>query len=136
MEERVKEKRAIAYQALATLKKVVGKEKVSDIMRDAAIQRFEYTFEATWKAVQAYLREMESLEIASPKGIVRESFRSGILNEQNARKAMEMVEDRNRTAHTYNEAVAIAIYSRLKEYVQLIETWLGAIQIPSDDLIQ
>ena len=124
----------MAYQALATLKKVVGKQKVSDIWRDAAIQRFEYTFEATWKAAQAYHREMESLEIASPKGIIRASYRSGLLDEENARQAMEMADDRNRTVHIYNEALAIAIYGRLKGYVNVTETWLRAMENSLDNL--
>ena len=132
--ERVKERLAMAYQALATLKKVVGTKNVSDIRRDAAIQRFEYTFEATWKAAQAYHREMESLEIASPKGIIRASYRSGLLDEEHAREAMEMADDRNRTVHLYNEALAIAIYGRLKGYVNVIETWLRAMENSPVDL--
>lgn len=84
--DRVKEKRATAYQVLATLKEVVA------------------------------------------------SFRSGLLNEDNARKALSMAEDRNRTVHTYNEAVADAIYGRLDGYAVLMETWLGAMHISLDDL--
>jgi len=43
----------------------------SDIVRDAAIQRFEYTFEAVWQAMQLFLREEEGFEIGSPKGAIR-----------------------------------------------------------------
>ena len=46
--ERVREWLALARQAHATLQEVVGKHNVSTIERDAAIQRFEYIFEATW----------------------------------------------------------------------------------------
>jgi len=33
--------------------------------RDASIQRFEYTYEAVWKAAQLYLRNRENLELPS-----------------------------------------------------------------------
>ncbi len=37
-----------------------------------------------------------------------------------------MVDDRNQTVHTYNEAVADAIYARLAGYVPLLRAWLVA----------
>jgi hypothetical protein len=72
--ERIKERLQIARRALSTLLELAGKEKVSDIERDAAIQRFEYSFEATWKTAQMYLCEMEELDQASPKGVIWASF--------------------------------------------------------------
>ena len=38
--------------------------------RDATIQRFEFTFELAWKALQAALRR-EGLDCASPKSCLR-----------------------------------------------------------------
>jgi uncharacterized protein YutE (UPF0331/DUF86 family) len=37
----------------------------------------------------------------------------GILNEEEAREAMTLVNDRNLTVHTYNEDLANEIFSRL-----------------------
>ena len=51
----VNERIQIAQQALSAFQELVGKEQVSAVERDAAIQRFEYTFEAVWKAAQRYL---------------------------------------------------------------------------------
>jgi nucleotidyltransferase substrate binding protein (TIGR01987 family) len=93
-------------------------------VRDAAIQRFEYTFEATWKAAQIYLREVEGLEVGSPKGVVRLSLQVGVLDESEARLALAMVDDRNLTVHAYNEAIAEAIAQRLAEYASLMSRWL------------
>jgi hypothetical protein len=56
-------------------------------VRDAAIQRFEYTFEATWKAAQIYLRQVEGLEVGSPKGVLRLSLQVGVLDASEARLA-------------------------------------------------
>ena len=97
-------------------------------MRDAAIQRFEYTFEAVWKAAQIYLRFRESLDAGSPKSAIRDSFQVGLLNEDRARKAMSMADDRNLTVHTYNESLAEQIYSRLQEHAAVMDEWLASME--------
>jgi nucleotidyltransferase substrate binding protein (TIGR01987 family) len=122
--DRLKERMATARQALKTLEEVVGIPEVSKIQRDAGIQRFEYTFEATWKAIQLYLHEAEGLEVGSPKGVVRVSLQVGLLDEADARQAMLMSDDRNQTAHTYNEPLAVTIYGRLAEHAAVMARWL------------
>ena len=41
---------------------------------------------------------------------------------------LKMVEDRNRTAHTYDEETAEEIYRSLPRYRELFEALLGALQ--------
>ncbi len=125
--ERIKERLDVALKALVTLEELVGKTDVSTIERDAAIQRFEYTFEATWKAAQLYLREQEGLESGSPKGVIRASWQSGLLDEVSGRQALVMADDRNLTVHTYNESLAKLLYSRLAQYAQIMRKWLDGI---------
>ena len=96
------------------------------IERDAAIQRFEYTCEASWKALQLGLRQEEGIEATSPKRIARASRQVGLLDDAQTQLALTMVDDRNQTVHTYNEAVAEAIYSRLATYAPLLRAWLAA----------
>jgi nucleotidyltransferase substrate binding protein (TIGR01987 family) len=95
--------------------------------RDASIQRFEYTFEAVWKAAQLYLRVRENLELASPTAVTRACFQAALLNEEQCRTAMNMVRDRNLTVHTYNEELADQIYSLLPAYAALMDQWLTAM---------
>ena len=124
---RIGERLAIARQALGTLREILQEPK-NRIVRDASIQRFEYTFEAVWKAAQLYLRTEESLESGSPKGVIRASLQAGLLTEEQARKGLGMAEDRNLTVHTYNESLAEAIYSRLGGYADLMGRWLEAME--------
>lgn len=124
---RVNERLAIARQALGTLLEILQEPK-NRIVRDASIQRFEYTFETVWKAAQLYLRTEESLESGSPKGVIRGSLQAGLLTEEHARKGLAMADDRNLTVHTYNESLADAIYSRLAGYSELMGHWLGAME--------
>jgi len=103
------------------------REAKTPLSRDASIQRFEYTFEAVWKAAQLYLRTTENLALASPTAVARACFQAALLNEEQSRIAMDMVRDRNLTVHTYNEELADQIYSRLPGYAALMGLWLTAM---------
>ena len=112
--ERLREKLLSAQRALGTFKELTGMENVSVITRDAAIQRFEYTFEAFWKAGKLYLKEMEGLDIGSPKGVIRACLQIGIFDDEQTGIALDMVDDRSQTSHTHNESLAERIYARLE----------------------
>ncbi len=122
--DRLKEKLCSARNALNTLQELVGLVDVSLIQRDAAIQRFEYTFEATWKAAKLYLKEVEGIEVASPKGVIRACMQVGVFDERQTRYALDMVDDRNLTSHTYNEGLAESIYSHLETYAGICDHWI------------
>ena len=104
--ERLKERLAVADKALTTLCLLPSTAEVDDIVRDAAIQRFEYTFEALWKAAHSYLQVREGLESGSPKSVIRNCLQVAVLTDTQARLALAMVDDRNLTVHTYNEELA------------------------------
>jgi nucleotidyltransferase substrate binding protein (TIGR01987 family) len=118
---------ALARRALGTLREVLSVPKTA-ITRDAAIQRFEYSFETTWKAAQRHLRDAEGLDPGSPASVVRETHAVGLLDEAAARLGLEIVRDRNLTVHTYNERLADEIHSRLPSYLKMMESWIAAIE--------
>ncbi|WP_298631561.1 HI0074 family nucleotidyltransferase substrate-binding subunit [uncultured Thermus sp.] len=122
---RVLERLAVAKRALETLEELAYREAPGPLERDAAIQRFEYTFEAFWKAIQAFLKEREGLEAPSPKRAFRLAHEVGLMEEEEARLALSMADDRNLTVHTYNEALAQAIFTRLGGYARLMGQVLG-----------
>jgi nucleotidyltransferase substrate binding protein (TIGR01987 family) len=126
--ERLKERLALARRALGTLQELVRLAHPSRVERDAAIQRFEYTCEAVWKAAQRYLLEGEGISAGSPKGSIRACRDVGLLSDDQAAIGLEMIDDRNLTVHTYNEAVAEDIYSHLPRYAELLTVWLTAIE--------
>ena len=125
--DRLTQRMDVARKALATLAELVGETDPEAITRDAAIQRFEYTFEACWKAGQAYLLDAEGVQARSPKQVLRECGRIGVLHVDLVRQGLEMADDRNLTVHTYSEALANAIYGRLAGYASLLDNWLGAM---------
>jgi nucleotidyltransferase substrate binding protein (TIGR01987 family) len=126
--ERLRQRLALAEQALRSFQELASLERPSAVERDAAIQRFEYTFEAVWKACQRFLVVEEGLDTGSPKSCIRAAGQSGLLSEEQTRDALEMTDDRNLTAHTYNEALAKAILGRLPRHVATLGGWLRSIQ--------
>ncbi len=81
--------------------------------RDSAIQRFEFTFELAWKAV-ATVAEAQGVDARSPREAFKRAFALGWIDEEDV--WLRMLDDRNRTMHTYNEAVAEEIFKRLPVY--------------------
>ena len=125
--ERVRQSIDLARNALLTLEEILTLDVSSDIIRDAAIQRFEYTFEAVWKAGKRFLLEVEGVDAASPKGTVRSFRELGLMTDAQASAALVMVNDRNLTVHTYNESVAMDIFSRVAEHTRLLRLWVDAM---------
>jgi len=119
-------KLADAGRALRTLEEVLG-EPVSTISRDAAIQRFEYTVEVLWKSLQLFLREYEGVDCYSPKACLREAGRVGLLNQDDTVAALEMIDERNLTSHTYQEALAERIYRNLPRHAALMRRLLDTM---------
>lgn len=120
-------RRAAFRQALDRLRDVL-REDETDITRDAAIQRFEFCFELGWKAIQEAARA-QGLDCASPRACGRVGFRLGWIHDEAGWLAM--LEDRNRTSHTYNEKLARAVYGRLSVHLALLEAFAAAL--PAED---
>lgn len=102
-------------------------EPYSLVVRDATIQRFEYTFEAVWKFLREYLGNKEGIICNSPKSCFREAFSLGFLKEEEAAEFLEMTDRRNETAHTYKEEVAQLIYSKTKGYFFLMQNLVNKL---------
>ena len=85
-----------------------------DLAIDATIQRFEFTYELCWKTMKRFLA-LEGVIVATPKDVFKEAFRLGWLNEGDAYWS-QMIKDRNLTSHTYDQKIALEVYSRIKNY--------------------
>jgi nucleotidyltransferase substrate binding protein (TIGR01987 family) len=117
--EKLRLNQQIAKKALDKLG-IVLREKETVIVRDATIQRFEYTFEIIWKLVKEYLKVKEGLLCNSPKSCFRECFSINLLTEKESILALQMTDDRNLSSHTYHEELADAIFKRIEEYNKLL----------------
>jgi nucleotidyltransferase substrate binding protein (TIGR01987 family) len=71
-----------------------------------------------WKVIQERARA-EGLDCQSPKGCLKLAYKYGWIAEEAGWVAMP--EDRNRTAHTYDEALAKDVYRRFVSYLPLFQ---------------
>ncbi len=113
--ERLKIRGQDAQRALDTLDEIL-QDPYSVKIRDATIQRFEYTFEAFWKYAREYLKAKQGIVANSPKLCFRELFSVGIIDEERSVLFQEMTDRRNETAHTYKEEVAEKIFREIPSF--------------------
>jgi nucleotidyltransferase substrate binding protein (TIGR01987 family) len=125
--EQLSDKLQSCERALNTLDEILAMS-FSIVVRDASIQRFEYSFEALWRLLKAYLKEYEGVICNSPKQCFREGFRVGVLSVEGTETCLLMTDDRNLTSRTYIEAIAAAIYSKLPSYLLVMNTLLATIR--------
>lgn len=106
------------------LKEVI-KLKPTRIHKDAAIQRFEFTFELAWKTTQEYVRD-QGFDCNSPKNCIREGARLEVIN--NPEDWIEYLKARNLIAHTYNEKMADRIYRQAIKFPKEIDDLLNKLR--------
>lgn len=97
----------------------VLKEKKTDIIRDSAVQRFEFTFDLSWKLIKAFLEEEKGIKCVSPKECFREAFRQGLIDYNEF--WTKITDLRNRAIHTYEEKFADELYKKLPKILKLFQ---------------
>ena len=112
-----------AGDALRRLHEVIVRDDLNELERDGLIQRFEFCFEILWKCGKDYLRDVEGLDAASPKKVIRMSREVGLLTDEETERALNMANDRNQTAHMYDEQMAIALVERIRGHEALMQQW-------------
>ncbi len=128
MEESIKKRFNGAEKALGKLHEGVIKDSLTEMERDGLIQRFEFAFEIMWKCGKDYLLDREGLEAASPKKVIRLLREVGLFSDEEAEQALQMADDRNLTAHTYDEKMAVDLAKRIVEHEKLLSEWLGRMK--------
>ena len=119
--EKLKERLQSCEAALVALDEAL-RLPFSVIVRDAAIQRFEYSFESAWKLLKEYLETQEGIVCNSPKGCFREALHVGLLTRAETETCLIMTDDRNLTSHTYLESLAERIYAQLPVYLTVMQS--------------
>ena len=87
-------------KAFALLDEAAQRPELSRLEKEGLIQRFEYTFELSWKTLKDYL-ESQGVTATFPRDVLKEAFRAGVI--ENGEVWLEMLEKRNQLSHTYDE---------------------------------
>lgn len=94
-------------------------------LRDSVIKRFEYSIDIFWKYIREYLEEVNKIVIGpiiSAKAVFRASLNSQLISQDEFDLLLLAIDDRNLTAHTYNEELAETISLRAKKYFTLMSS--------------
>jgi nucleotidyltransferase substrate binding protein (TIGR01987 family) len=126
--ERFTERQADARLSAARLAEAAAQPE-TELIRDATIQRFEFTFEAIWKALKLYL-ERQGHDCGGPRPTLKKAFAENLIaTPEEAELWLTMLEDRNLTSHAYDEALANRIYQHIvRDYVGLLSGMAEQLQ--------
>jgi nucleotidyltransferase substrate binding protein (TIGR01987 family) len=91
----------------------------SSIVMDAAIQRFEFTYELLWKTLKIFLEDIHGIRAVSPRLVFKEAFALSVVEQEDI--FLEMMQSRNLLSHTYNEEQAAEIYRKCPMYLSAIK---------------
>jgi len=91
----------------------------NELYQLALIQTFEFTYELGWKTIRDYLQFEGVKNVFLPREVIKYGFHHHIIEDGQA--WINMMEDRNLMAHTYDERKAEnAINNICKHYVKAI----------------
>ncbi|GAB4258823.1 nucleotidyltransferase substrate binding protein [Thermincola ferriacetica] len=129
--ERIVEKLEKYKQALARLEEALTKKEPDQFVYDAAIKRFEFTYELAWKLMKALIEYKGGEDVHFPRDVFKEAYAKGLL--ENGEIWLDMLNDRNLSSHTYNRERAMEIFKRVKdryfdEFVRLTGTIEGEMK--------
>jgi nucleotidyltransferase substrate binding protein (TIGR01987 family) len=111
--ERWKQRLGDFKKAHVKLQEGLNRSEIDELIRDAIIKRFEFTFELAWKTLKDYLEEHGVMDAANPKKVIRKTFQEYLLI--NDEIWLKMLEDRNTLSHNYNQKMSESIYVNIKE---------------------
>ena len=114
-------------KALKTLEEILPVP-VSDIVRDATIQRFEYTYELAWKMIKRHLEWAGNTNTSSltMRDLFREAARVGLIKD--AETWFDYHQARNETSHTYERATAEEVYEAAGKFAPDARALLTELQ--------
>ncbi|OAD21823.1 Nucleotidyltransferase substrate binding protein [Candidatus Thiomargarita nelsonii] len=96
------------------------KEHKDEEVRDSVIQRFEYSYELSWKMLKRQLeidsQTPASIDAMGFKEMIREGAERGLID--NPEVWFEYRRQRNITSHVYNETKAISVYETALVFLQ------------------
>ena len=96
--------------------------KIKTLMRDAVIQRFEFSCELSWKIAMKII----GLNPVAPKPAIRELARAGLISKPEL--WFDFIDARNKSSHSYDEDIAIQILSQIRVFIPEAELLLEALK--------
>ena len=109
-------------KALLSLEKAL-KEPKSDIVRDATIQRFEFSVELAWKSA----KRLMGTQTSAPKQVLREMAQNGLIEDLDF--WLNAIDQRNLSSHTYRERLAEQVYAFAVAFLPRAQDLLARLKV-------
>lgn len=107
-------------KSFSYLNQALNIENPDMIQKAGIIQFFEMSFELAWKVLKDYLQGQGFIDVNSPRSAIKKAFELELIN--NGTLWLNALEDRNLTAHTYNEETSNQIISLIKkDYINILK---------------
>jgi nucleotidyltransferase substrate binding protein (TIGR01987 family) len=107
-----------------------GKQPLDEELRDACIQRFEFSFELAWKMIKRRLeRDLASsdqLDGMSFRELMRLAHEAGLIDTVQAWWVFRDM--RNLSSHTYDSQVAAQVYSVIVDFLPASQFLLNQLE--------
>ena len=114
-------------KAMAHLENALAIENPDMLQKAGTIQFFEMSFELAWNLVKDYLEEQGYVDIKSPRAALKKAFETGLIADGHS--WMDLMVDRNLTAHTYDEQKATYMEQLIeRKYYPLLKALLVTFQ--------
>lgn len=101
--------------------------KYPDMVQKAGIILFfEMSYELAWNTIKDYMEEQGFTEVNSPRAAIKKAFETGLIVEGHS--WMDLLIDRNLTAHTYDEEKATEVEQLIHhKYYPLLKQLLESL---------
>jgi len=120
-------------KALSSLKRAILRAEANpkdEELRDATIQRFEYSFELCWKMlkrqIEADSANPSAVDAMSFRELMREGFERGYI--ANPEDWFVFRENRNTVAHVYDESKAKIVYQSALKFETIAHALLSKLR--------
>lgn len=101
-----------AFKRLTDAIQIIRNDPDNVLLQAGLIQTYEFTFELAWKTLKDYL-EMEGFTVSSPRATLRQAFQCGYIQQGDV--WLKALNDRNLTAHTYDDEVAKEVIADIQQ---------------------
>ncbi|MBK8036161.1 MAG: nucleotidyltransferase substrate binding protein [Verrucomicrobiaceae bacterium] len=98
-----------------------------NLVRDSAIQRFEFTYELFWKVIRTWAAKKKDV-VHSPSECFDYAFKRKLISNQENVFAAELIKWRNLTSHMYEESMAQEIYERLPKAAAMMRSTIQRLK--------
>ena len=100
--------------ALARLDEACERDSYTNLERAGLVQTFAFSYELGWKVLKDLLFH-EGHDLNSPREVIRRSFESGYIDEDDCETFLDAVGKRNTLSHTYRDKVAREAEALIKD---------------------